>query len=70
MRPFEKGLQFGANNGLLRLRLAEAYHAISRDADARKQIDQLFTLTPHPDYLPEQKEALEKAKLLLGKLGS
>lgn len=66
----EKGLKFGATNGLLRLRLAEAYHAVSRDADARKQVDELLASTPDPNYLPEQKEAVEEAKRLLAKLGS
>ncbi len=64
----ERGLRFGPNNGLLRLRLAEAYHAVRRDADARKQIDALQSLTPDPDYVPEQKEAIEKGKKLLEKL--
>ena len=64
----EKGLRFGANNSLLRFHLAEAYHAVSRDADARKQIEALLALTPDPDYLPEHHEASEKAKKLLGQL--
>jgi tetratricopeptide (TPR) repeat protein len=64
----EKGLRFGANNGLLRLRLAEAYHAVGRDADARKQIDALQVMTPDPMYVPEQKEAIEKAQKLLEQL--
>ena len=64
----EKGLRFGKNNGLLRLRLAEAYHAVDRDADARQQIDALLTLTPVPDYAPEQQGAVEQAKKLLEKL--
>jgi hypothetical protein len=64
----EKGLRFGANNGFLRLRLAEAYHSVNRDADARKQIEALLTLTPDPNYVPEQKEAVEKAKKLVEQL--
>ncbi len=64
----EKGLRFGKNNGLLRLRLAEAYHAVSRDGDARKQIDSILSLTPEPDYVPEQKDAVTQARKLLEKL--
>ena len=64
----EKGLKFGSNNALLRLRLAEAYHEANRDADARKQIDILLKMTPNPDYLPEHKEAVDKAKKLLEKI--
>ncbi len=64
----EKGLRFGKDNSLLRLRLAEAYHAVGRDADARKQVDALRSLTPDPNYVPEHKEALDQAKKLLEKL--
>jgi tetratricopeptide (TPR) repeat protein len=64
----EKGLKFGSNNALLRLRLAEAYHEEKRDAEARKQIDVVLKLTPNPDYLPEYKEAVEDAKKLLEKI--
>ena len=64
----EKGLRFGTNNSLLRLHLAEAYHAVGRDADARKQVEELLTLTPDPNYLPEHKEASEKSKKLVAQL--
>jgi tetratricopeptide (TPR) repeat protein len=64
----EKGLRFGGNNALLRFRLAEAYHEANRDAEARKQIDVLLKMTPDPDYVPEHKEAVEKAKKLLEKI--
>ncbi|MGH9969203.1 MAG: TRAP transporter TatT component family protein [Pyrinomonadaceae bacterium] len=64
----EKGLKFGKNNALLRLRLAEAYHAANRDADARKQIDFILKMTPDPEYVAEQKEAIEKGKQLLEKM--
>jgi tetratricopeptide (TPR) repeat protein len=64
----EKGLKFGSENALLRLRLAEAYHQANRNAEARRHVDVLFKMTPHPDYLPEHKEAVEKAKKLLEKM--
>jgi len=64
----EKGLRFGSNNPLLRLRLAEAYHEANRDAEARKQTDVLLKMTPDPDYVPEYKEAADKAKKLLEKI--
>ena len=64
----EKGLRFGSNNSLLRLHLAEAYHAVNRDPDARKQIETLLTLTPDQNYLPEHREATEKANKLLAQL--
>lgn len=64
----EKGLKFGANNALLRVRLAEAYEAANRDADARREIDFLLKMTPHPDYVPEHKEAVNEARKLLEKM--
>ena len=64
----EKGLKVGSNNALLRLRLAEAYHEVHRDAEARKQIDVVLKMTPNPDFLPEYKEAVEGAKKLLEKI--
>jgi tetratricopeptide (TPR) repeat protein len=64
----EKGLRFGKDNALLRLRLAEAYHSLNRDQDARKQIDYLLSMKPDPAYVPEYKEALEKAQKLQGEL--
>ena len=64
----EKGLKFGSNNAMLRLRLAEAYVETKRTADARKQIDVILKMTPDPDYVPEYKEAVDKAKKLLEKI--
>src|SRR5262249_14710791 len=49
----EKGLKYGADNALLHARLAEAYAAVNRDADARKQIEIVSTLTPDPKFKPE-----------------
>ena len=63
----EKGLRYGENNALLRLRLAEAYLGVKRQGDARKQLDAIFKLKPSPDYLPEYKQALASARALLEK---
>jgi TRAP transporter T-component len=64
----EKGLRFGGNNSLLRLHLAEAYHALHRDQETRKQIDFILKMTPDPNYLPEYKETVEQAKKLEEKI--
>jgi tetratricopeptide (TPR) repeat protein len=61
----EKGLRFGENNSLYRLRLAQAYLAVSRKEDARKQLEVIINLTPNPDFLPEHQEAVTEAKKLL-----
>ena len=66
----EKGLKFGANNALLRLRLAQAYEATNRDGDARKQIAIILSMTPEPNYVPEHHEAVAKAKKLQEKIAS
>ncbi len=60
----EKGLQFGNNNALLHLRLAEGYHALGRDQDAKKQIDFILKMTSDPDYVPEYEDAVAGAKVL------
>lgn len=64
----EKGLRFGKDNALLRLRLAEAYHQVNRDGDALKQIDYLNSMKADPVFAPEYKEAVEKAQKLRGEL--
>ena len=64
----EKGVRLGGTNALLRLKLAEAYHAANRNADARKQIAFILSMTPDSNYLPEYKEAVEKARELQGKI--
>ncbi|MGH9901627.1 MAG: TRAP transporter TatT component family protein [Pyrinomonadaceae bacterium] len=61
----ERGLTFGAQNALLRLRLAEAYLAVRRKEDARKQLNAILSMKPDPDYLPEYKEASAEARRLL-----
>ncbi len=63
----EKGLTFGDQNALLRLRLAQAYLAVSRKDDARKLLDGILSMKPHPDYVPEYKEAAAEAKTVLDK---
>jgi tetratricopeptide (TPR) repeat protein len=64
----EKGLKLGSDNALLRVRLAEAYHEVHRDSEARKQIDVVLKMTPNPDFLPEYKDAADEAKKLLEKV--
>jgi Tfp pilus assembly protein PilF len=63
----EKGLRFGENNALYRLRLAQAYLAVSRKEDARKQLEIIINSVPNPDFLPEHQEAVTEAKKLLEK---
>lgn len=67
VETLERGMKYGENNSLYRLRLAEAYIRNKRMDDARKQINFILNMTPHPDFLPEHKEAVTEAKKLLEK---
>jgi tetratricopeptide (TPR) repeat protein len=68
VQNLEKGLRFGENNAFLRLRLAEAYVAVKRYDDARKQLDALNNIKPDPNYLPEYKEAVAAGEKLRSKI--
>jgi len=60
----EKGIKVGPDNALMRVRLAQAYVADNRNAEAKRQIDELMAMKPAPDYLPEYNEAVAEAKKL------
>ncbi len=64
----EKGIKAGPNNGLMRLRLAQAYMAAHRNEDARKQIEILMGITPTPGYEPEYNDAVKEARELQEKI--
>ncbi len=63
----EKGMAVANDNSNIRLHLAEAYFAVHKDAQAKKQLDDLLKLKPHPDYAMEHARALDEAKKLLEK---
>jgi tetratricopeptide (TPR) repeat protein len=63
----EKNLRFGETNALYRLRLAQAYLAVNRKEDARRELGAILNLTPNPDYLPEYNDAVNEARKLLDK---
>jgi len=64
----EKGVKLNPNNSVMRYYLAEAYETNNRDADAKKQIEAILTMTPDPKYIAEHKDTVEKAKKLQVKL--
>jgi tetratricopeptide (TPR) repeat protein len=64
----EKGVKIGPNNGLLRVRLAEAYAQANRNDDARKQIEALLAIKPSPGYEPEYNDAVAQARKLQDKI--
>jgi tetratricopeptide (TPR) repeat protein len=61
----EKGLQLAPDNTNIRLHLGEAYLAVKRDADAKKQLDYILAMKPDPEYMPEYRECSERAKKLI-----
>jgi tetratricopeptide (TPR) repeat protein len=64
----EKGVRLGPNNSLMRYHLAAAYEAAGRNAEARKQVEEVMAITPDPKYATEHNDAVTKAKKLLEKL--
>lgn len=61
----EKNLRFGENNALYRLRLGQAYLAVNRREDARREFDAVLGMKPDPDYVPEYADASTQARRLL-----
>lgn len=61
----EKALELEKNNTSIRIHLAEAYLAMDKNSDARRQIEQLLQMKPNPEYVPEYNEDVAKAKKLL-----
>ncbi len=61
----EKGLETETNNMNLHLHLAEAYLAVRKEGEARKQLEKVLSMKHNPDFLIECREAVEKAKKLL-----
>ena len=50
---------------MLRLRLAEAYLAVKRQDDARRELQEILKMTPHPEYTQEHKKAVAEARKIL-----
>ena len=65
---FQKGLKVGDNNGLLHLRLAEAYAEVHRTEDARQQLKILYEKKATPGYEPEYNDAIREGHELEEKL--
>ena len=61
----EKGVALAPDNTHIRLHLGEAYLAVKRDADAKKQLEYLLQMKPDPEYMPEYRECIEKATKLM-----
>jgi tetratricopeptide (TPR) repeat protein len=64
----KKGLAI-SNNSLMKYYLAEAYESQNRDAEAKKLIEEILTMTPDPQFVAEHKDAVAKANKLKQKMG-
>ena len=62
---FEKGLENEKDNMNLHLHLAEAYLAVKKEGEARKQLEKVLSMKHNPDFLVECREAVERAKKLI-----
>ena len=67
VETLERGMKYGEQNSLYRLRLAEAYIRNKRMSEAREQLNFILNMKPHPDFLPEYQESETKARELLDK---
>lgn len=63
----EKGFEIDKNNNYIRLHLAQAYLAVDRDADAKKQLEYVVKSEISPEFRVEHDEIVSEAKKLLEK---
>ena len=61
----EKAIQIYSNNTYLHLHLAEAYLAVNRQADAKKQLEFVLKMKPNSEYMLEYEESQREARKLL-----
>ncbi len=61
----EKAIKINNDNSYLHLHLGQAYLAVNRKEDAKKQLEFVLDMTPNPDYMPEYNESINEAKKLL-----
>lgn len=61
----EKALEYEKENTYIYLHLAEAYLAVGKKAEAKKQLETLLKMKENPEYAVEYRETTDKAKKLL-----
>lgn len=61
----EKALEYEKENSFIRLHLAEAYLALQKKSEAKRELEFILKMKPNPEYQIEYQEALEKAKKML-----
>ncbi len=63
----EKGLKVDPANPLMHLRLAQAYLAVKRKDDARRELNWVINSKPDPEYQTEHSDAVKEARELLSR---
>ncbi len=61
----EKAISLNENNTYLHLHLGQAYLAVNRKTEAKKQLEIVLSAKPNSDFMPEYNESVEQAKKLL-----
>jgi len=61
----EKAIEIEKNNGDVRIHMAEALLALKKPAEAKKHLDHVLQMKPHPEYLPEYEKQVAKVKKML-----
>ena len=60
-----EALKLNPENFLARLTLAEAYLALDRDAEAKKELENLLKMKPSAELQPEYREVADKGRKML-----
>ncbi len=66
-QELQRALQIAPGNSLTKLYLAETLLDLGKKQEARKQLEEILTMTPDPRWAVEHKENLQEAKGLLQK---
>jgi len=61
----EKAIEIEKNNGDVRIHMAGALLALKKPAEAKKHLDYVLQMKPHPEYLPEYEQQVAKVKKML-----
>jgi tetratricopeptide (TPR) repeat protein len=61
----EKAIDIEKNNGDVRIHMAEALLSLKKQAEAKKHLDHVLQMKPHPAYLPEYEQQVAKVKKML-----
>jgi tetratricopeptide (TPR) repeat protein len=61
----QKALEIEKENSGIYVHLAQAYLALNKDAEAKRQLDHVMKMIPSAEYEPEHRESVAEAKKLL-----